>query len=161
MAGRLRICLFCGLLALAGAVGGGAFAAPLIYRVNGTVTDGNYPALEAFLSESTDAIVGLKLFFESEDGNRDGQVQAYQDGDMFVAYRAGPDMETEIVAMRGVGLRHGFHVFDGFYLVKYGGLNQGITSLSLQQVDEAQVLLSGAEVKDIEIEKLDPASVKR
>ncbi|AXS42284.1 hypothetical protein [Breoghania sp. L-A4] len=140
---------------------GTAAAAAVIHRVNGTVTDDNFAALEGFLSDSVDSIVGLKVSFEDGSGSRDGQVQAYVDGEMFVTYKPGPDMETEIVATQGHSLQHGFHVFDGFFLVKYGGMNQGISSLSLQAVDEAQILLSGARVEDVEIDVLDPAIVKR
>lgn len=129
-------------------------ASVTITRVNGGVTDANFKGLDAFLSNSVDAVIGLKLSFPAEDQNRDGTVQAYKDGDLFISYLAGPETETQVSAESGYDFRHGEYVFDGFYLVKYGGIFQGITALALQPVDEAQVILSGAKINDIEIDSL-------
>lgn len=126
-----------------------------ITRVNGEVSASNFNGLVAFLSNAVDAIVGLKVSFPAEDANRDGTVQAFEDGGLFISYQAEPEIEAQISAEDGFDFRHGAFVFDGFYLVKYGGMHQGISALMLQSVDEAQILLSGAKVKDTEIDALD------
>lgn len=128
-----------------------------IQRVSGTVSEDNVAGLEIFLSNAIDGVIGLKLLVEAEDGNRDGEVQAYVDGDLLIIYRAGPDTETEIAASGGYQPGKGGFVFDGFYLVKYGGLDQGIMSLALSSVDAAQVVLSGAVIEELGIDHLDPS----
>ena len=131
-----------------------------ILRVSGAVTSESYPGLETFLFNSLDGIVGLKVSFDQAETGDAGALNAAAEGVMFVAYLAGPDSRSEIVANEGFHFLHGSYVFDGFYLVKSGGMRQGIVSLSLEQVEESAVLLSGRDVKDIRIDRLDP-DVKR
>lgn len=144
-------------LLLAGLVlSGAAYAAsPAIDRVNGEVSAANFPKLTAFLQEAFDKVVGLKVSFPANDVYQDGVLfSAPEEDGLFSAYVPGPDMDTALAATGGYGLMQGGYVFDGFFLVKYGGLNQGITSISLVPVDEATVYLSGAEIKEHELNTL-------
>jgi hypothetical protein len=52
--------------------------------------------------------------------------------------------EVELVINGGVHWQHGGWNVDGFYLVKPGGLHQGISSFGLMQTDEAAVRLNPA-----------------
>jgi len=52
--------------------------------------------------------------------------------------------EVELNVDQGATWLHGSIVFDGFYLIKYGGTHQGILSFGLKQVDEATVILNPA-----------------
>lgn len=124
-----------------------------ITRIAGSVTSGTYRALETLLFDSFDKIVGLKVTFDAFDGAEPDRLSAYVDDEKFVAFVSGPDSESEIVADKGFSYQHGGYVFDGFFLVKSGGFNQGISSIYLQPVDEAQVILSGASISDVNIEE--------
>jgi hypothetical protein len=138
------------------ALGAPSFAAQKIYRVNGRVSPNNVRGLQVFLLNSVDAIVGLKLHFSSEKRHGPGIVTADADDGSFSSYMAGEGAEIEIFAEDGYEYRSGDFVFDSFYLVKYGGMHQGIHSVSLNKVTESSVLLSGLKVTDIEIDRLNP-----
>ncbi|GGD32784.1 hypothetical protein GCM10011335_39700 [Aureimonas glaciei] len=134
---------------------------PSVLRVSGDVTAESYKGLETFLLNSMDTVVGLKISFPQSESVETGDLNASADDGKFVAYLSGPDSETEIVANEGFSFQHGSHIFDGFFVVKSGGMNQGIISLFLEPADEASVLLSGAPVKDISIDRLDPTIRKQ
>ncbi len=123
-----------------------------ILRVEGALTAQTYPGLEAFLSNSIDTIVGLDI--RADAGGAGLSVST--EGDRFVAYRLGPGSETEIVADDGFGFQHGSVTLEGFFSVKYGGMNQGIVSLFLERQPDASVRLSDTPVKTLRIERLDP-----
>jgi hypothetical protein len=137
-------------------IGSSSFAAQKIYRVSGRVTPSNVRGLQVFLLNSVDAIVGLKVHFSAENRRGPGIVTADADGGSFSSYMAGDDAEIEIFAEDGYEYRSGDFVFDSFYLVKYGGMHQGILSVSISKVPESSVLLSGLKVTDIEIDRLNP-----
>lgn len=144
------------------AVGMPALAAPApILRVGGAVTAANYTGLEAFLFNSLDTVVGLKVAFPQGDTQEAGGLDAGESEGRFVAHLAGPGGESEIVADKGFSFQHGSYVFDGFFVVKSGGMNQGIISLYLDRADESAVLLSGVPITDIRIDRLDPTLRKQ
>ncbi len=131
-----------------------------IYRVNGTVTRRNFGGLESFLFNSLDTVIGLKIEFDANDTHQSGAILASAENSQFVAYRAGSGQESEIVAVEGFSFQHGSYVFDGFFVVKSGGMHQGVVSLFLDRTDEASVLLSRAAIKDIEVNRL-KASIRK
>ncbi|MFD1695990.1 hypothetical protein [Roseibium aestuarii] len=143
----------------------GTLAAPAadvtLYRINGAVDTASYPGFARALDEAVDSIIGLKVSFEQVDSGQDDTLQAYEDGDLFVAFLPSQDEGTQVSSTGGYAYQHGFFVFDGFFLVKYGGFNQGISALVLEPVDEAQVILSGARITDVTVDTLDPSVFKR
>lgn len=143
------------LAALVLATGTGtAAAARQILRVQGQVTPKNYKGLETFLFNSLDSVVGLKIAFAANPDSSDGEIATSMDDDQFSAYLRESEPESEIVADKNVSLLHGDYVIDGFFVVKSGGLHQGITSLYLDKTDEGTILVSGAKIKDIDINRL-------
>ena len=137
-----------------------AARAPIL-RVNGEVTAATYKGLEAFLFNSLDMLVGLKVSFPQGESTDVGELNVSAEDDKFVAYLAGPESESEMVANKGFSFQHGSYVFDGFFVVKSGGMHQGIVSLFLDQAEESAVLLSGVRVRDIQIGRLDPTIRKQ
>jgi hypothetical protein len=129
-------------------------AANRIYRVAGTVTADNFGGLQAFLLNSTDEIVGLKVHFPAEARYGAGIVTAEDREGRFAAFMAESDPSVEVFARDGYFYRSGDFIFDSFYLVKYGGIHQGTQSVSLNPIAESDVLLSGRKVTEVEIGKL-------
>jgi hypothetical protein len=138
-------------------LGSPSHSAEKVYRVNGHVTPKNVRGFQVFLLNSVDAIVGLKVHFSADNRHGPGIVTAEADNGSFVSYMAGNDAEVEIFAKDGFEYRSGDYVFDSFYLVKYGGMHQGIHTVSLNRMEESSVLLSGLKVADIEIDRLNPS----
>ncbi|SKA05149.1 hypothetical protein [Consotaella salsifontis] len=127
-----------------------------VLRVNGEVTGRNYLGLEAFLFNSIDTVIGLKLRFHQNEDAGKGDVSASVDDGLFVAYLVGGG-ESEVTARQGFAEDRIYYAFDGFFVVKDAGMHQGITSLFLEKAEAASVLLSGRKVKDIDIDRLNPA----
>jgi hypothetical protein len=130
-----------------------------IYNVSGDITPSSYKGFEQFLLNSLDTIVGLKVSFPANEYTPGVVVAGANDG-QFVAYFSGAG-ESEIVAVEGFQFLHGAYVFDGFFVVKSGGVHQGTVSLSLQKTDEAQVRLSNAAIIDIRAERLNSKYKKK
>ena len=127
-----------------------------VLRVNGVLNARTYRGFEAFLFNSLDTVVGLKISVDIAEGSADGTVSAGVSSDgQFVAYLVG-GKDSEIVGQAGFTQSRGSVLFDGFFIVKSGGMHQGIESLFLEKADDASVLLSSRPVKDIEIARLDP-----
>ncbi|KQT44387.1 hypothetical protein ASG43_13610 [Aureimonas sp. Leaf454] len=130
-----------------------------VLKVEGTVTAKTFAGLDAFLSNSLDTVVGLKLRLEPAEGSSPGSLVVRREGDLLLAYLVGG--ESQISAREGVGFQNGAEVIDGFFVVKDAGFNQGIASLFLEKAEDAAVLLSGAPVTILDIERLDPAIRKQ
>jgi hypothetical protein len=47
----------------------------------------------------------------------------------------------------------GTYVLDGYFLVKAGGIHQGVVSCSLMPVDEARVILSGTRIRHVNLKQ--------
>lgn len=132
-----------------------------IYVVNGEVDAKTYKAFEQFLFSSMDNVIGLKINFPANENAKDGEMSASQNDGQFVAYLDGPNSASEVVAVEGFQFLHGDFVFDGFFLVKSGGMHQGVISLSLQKTDEAVVRLSVARLVNIQANRLQPNYKKK
>ncbi len=132
-----------------------------IYVVNGEISKLDYKGFEQFLLNSLDTVIGLKINVASSPDYNEGELSADTNNGQFVAYIAGPNNESEVVATDGFQYLHGDYVFDGFFVVKSGGMHQGVISLSLQKTDEAQVRLSRAKIVDIQANHLNAKYKKK
>jgi hypothetical protein len=132
-----------------------------VYLVNGPITTSNYKGFEQFLFNSMDTIIGLKVDFSANENASEGEVFADATDNQFVAYLIGANRESEIVATENFQYLHGNFVVDGFFVVKSGGMHQGVVSLYLQKTDEAQVRLSSAKILQIQADRLDPKHKKK
>lgn len=110
-----------------------------VTRLTGEVTSANFTAFCGLVADAVDKVIGLKVQIDSP--LPDPQDTELLDGG--AAYLFDGE-EIELNADKGVIWLHGSIVFDGFYLIKYGGMHQGILSFGLQQVDEATVILNPA-----------------
>lgn len=111
-------------------------AAISVDRIEGSVSPSTLPKFADLIANHLDQIVGLKVAVEAVD---QADMVAHANG-QFAVWVPGGDFE--IVASRGFSYQHGAYVFDGYFLVKSGGMHQGVLSYGLEQVDEAQVLLT-------------------
>ena len=125
-----------------------------IYSVTGEITAAGYKGFEQFLFNSLDTVIGLKVWFAANENADAGDVSATANDGQFVAYLSGPGGKSEIVAREGFQYLHGDYVFDGFFVVKSGGMHLGIISLFLDRTDEAQVRLSNARIVEIDSKRL-------
>jgi len=147
----VNICL---LMLLGCSPAAGQRGRPAIPQLYGQVTETNYQAFEDFIAEHLDKVIGLKLSIERTIDDRrhlkasDSQFDAKTR--QFVLYRT-PDTTVEIVSTGGYTFQHGSYVFDGFYIVKSGGMHQGVVSYGPVSTDEAQVRLSGNPIKRIDL----------
>ena len=132
-----------------------------VYVVNGEVDAKNYKGFEQFLFNSMDSVIGLKVNFLLNAAYQDGRMSANENNGQFVAYLAGPNSTSEVVATEGFQYLHGAYEFDGFFIVKSGGMHQGVISLYLQKTDEATIRLSSARLVDIQADRLDPRYKKK
>ncbi len=119
-------------------------------ELSGRVTEKNYLRLERFVASHVDRVVGLKLTIK-KSGTDDKLDASESDGQFVVLLPGQREPKSEIVANEGFELRGGDYVFDGFFLVKYGGFRQGTKSYALSRVDEAKVRLSNAKIKTVRL----------
>lgn len=97
------------------------------------------------ISRNVDRVIGLKITVEpsdNSDSSRNGYI-AEADGPQFVLSKS--DLQNggiEVVTNGAVGRSGGMFMLDGIYVVKSGGMHQGIASFGLQPVDEASVRLN-------------------
>jgi hypothetical protein len=130
------------ILGVGAGLGGGAASAQAknVDQLDGRLTHRNFRSFDKFVARHVDKVVGLKLAVK-KSGSDDKLDASVNDG-QFVAYvMDSKQPKTEVVANSGFAERSGDIVFDGFYLVKYGGFRQGIHSYALEPVDEAKVRL--------------------
>ncbi|KQT71570.1 hypothetical protein ASG54_18910 [Aureimonas sp. Leaf460] len=127
-----------------------------VLRVEGVLDAQTYRGFEAFLFNSMDRVVGLDIRVEIAEDTGPGSIEAGVSPDgKFVAYLV-DGKDSEIVAQEGFVRSRGSVIFDGYFVVKSGGLHQGIESLFLDKIEEASVLLSKQPIKTIEIARLNP-----
>jgi hypothetical protein len=69
--------------------------------------------------------------------------------DYLIVFRSGDPTSTELVINGAFRWEQGAYVVDGFFLVKSGGMHQGVVSLGLQPVEEA-ILQSSAKIAILE-----------
>jgi hypothetical protein len=109
-----------------------------IVVLTGTVTNANFARVCGMIADATDSIIGLKLRFDLPF--REPFEAEHGDGNSAWIF----DGEHELNFAEGAAWSHGSIVFDAFYLVKYGSMNQGIMSFGATKVDEAMIRLNPA-----------------
>lgn len=112
----------------------------VVEELRGTVDDASYPRFERFVTGHLDQVIGLRLDVQSSS---DGHVSVSGEDGQFVISRT-TNAADEIVASSGYGYLHGAYRFDGFFIVKSGGIHQGVMSYGLLPVSEALVRLNAA-----------------
>jgi hypothetical protein len=143
----------CGFFFWLGYVSHPATTAPVavmepIPELHGPVTRANFDRFEAFVSSHLDRVIGLKVSFDTDEKAKG--LNASADGGQFVTYVT-PNTQTEIVANSGYSFQHGSYVFDGFFIVKNGGMHQGVVSYGLVQAKEEAIRLSGSPIQKQEL----------
>lgn len=122
-----------------------------ITRITGKVTAENYRVLAAFLQERFDQVVALSLSFPASDGHAEGELSAYMEGDLFVAYVPGPGNDTQISASNGFIDGVDRYVFDRFYKVSYGGMGQGIVSIFIEPTMPSSAPVDTIDIVDLKV----------
>ncbi|MEJ2818507.1 DUF2939 domain-containing protein [Caulobacter sp. CCG-8] len=112
-------------------------AAEQMTRLSGEVDAAHAEAFLSKVADHLDGIVGVQVWIEPSEGP-EATYQVGQDDDRLVISN-----ETyELLAPKGAWRwEHGRYVVDGFFLVKNGGVHQGVSSLGLEAVSESAVRL--------------------
>jgi hypothetical protein len=140
----LRTLTIAAALALASA----AAAAPqkVVVRFTGEVTVDNAAAFTQAIAARRDQVVGVSI---SVGANSDAEFKTRHylvgaDNDMLSIFK-GPNRESGVeVVTKDFRFEHGVWVVDGFYVVKDGGMHQGVVSYGLVPTDEGAVRLNPA-----------------
>lgn len=119
-----------------------------IVTYTGEVNAGSAERFNNLISENVDKVIGLQVLVDpssSTDFDNHGYLANVLDGQMVIS-KTDPVQGggTEVVTNAPVQWMMGGLSIDGFFVVKPGGLNQGIASFGLQPVDEAAVRLNPA-----------------
>lgn len=125
---------------------------------SGQVTFENSERLTTAVANRVDTIIGVKLTVDPTDARSpEGYLvdRMSDDGGAYVSRTQG-NMGGIQINVPSAYWRHGSYVIDGFFVVKYGGMGQGIMGYQLQPVDEAVVLLSPAQRVTIEANDIPP-----
>jgi hypothetical protein len=126
-----------------------------VREVSGALTNDNYGGFEAFLLDSLESIVGLKIDVAVNDQDTDGDLSAYERDNQFTVYRPGPDQDAELVFNDGYELSGSNCRIDGFFSVSAAGMQGGVTTLLLASDDAPD----GAKVEEFDIDNL-PAGIQ-
>lgn len=115
-----------------------------IRKLQGDITGDNAERLFELLVEECDRVVGVQVHLNpSEDWSEGLQVGDHNaPGETLTVYKA--NGHTEININDGFRREHGGWAVDGFYLVKPGGMFQGVCCFGLLPVDEAAIFLNPA-----------------
>lgn len=122
----------------------------------GTVTPANAENFTTFLANRVDTVVGLKVTVQpSDDRSPEGYLVDANAG------AEGAYISVTEGRMGGVQINApdaywyiGSYVIDGFYVVKYGGMGQGIMGYQLRSADEAAVRLSNVAIVTADVDAL-------
>lgn len=101
------------------------------------------------VSRNVDKVIGVKILVEpSRDGEleRTGYLALFTDDQLGISMTDPKGLKggVEVVKNGPVQRMMGEYSVDGMFLVKPGGLNQGVASFGLKPVDEATVRLNPA-----------------
>jgi hypothetical protein len=127
-------------LALVLSAGAALAQSKAVDLLDGRLTHKNFRSFDKFVARHVDKVIGLKLAVK-KSGSDDKLDASVNDGQFVTYVMDAKEPKSEIVANSGFAQRSGDIVFDGFFLVKYGGFRQGIHSYALEPVDEAKVRL--------------------
>jgi hypothetical protein len=127
-------------LALVLSAGAALAQSKTVDLLDGRLTHKNFRSFDKFVARHVDKVIGLKLAVK-KSGSDDKLDASVNDGQFVTYVIDAKEPKSEVVANSGFAERSGDIVFDGFFLVKYGGFRQGIHSYALEPVDEAKVRL--------------------
>ena len=123
-----------------------AAAARTVIEYSGQVNERTANRFAHVISHNVDRVIGLKITVEPSEESSFSQTGyiAEVDGRQFVMSKSDPRNGggIEVVTNGAVGRDAGVFDLDGIYIVKSGGMHQGIASFGLQPVDEATVRLN-------------------
>jgi hypothetical protein len=142
-------------LPLIGATPLGFVAAKNVSEISGALTIDNYAGFEAFLLDSVESIIGLKIGVAVNDEDADGNLSAYERDDQFTIYRPGAGELAELVFNDGYEVSGNDCRIDGFFSVSSAGMQGGVATLLLES-DEAP---DGARIEGFDIDNL-PAGIQ-
>ena len=99
------------------------------------------------MSNNVDKVIGVRVLVEpSRDGTleRSGYLASFDDDQLVISKTDPKKMSggVEVVKNGLVQRTMGYYSIDGIFVVKPGGLNQGVASFGLEPVDEAMVRLN-------------------
>lgn len=122
----------------------------------GEVTATNSQQFNTALANRVDAIVGVKVTVDPTDDRSPAGYLVDQLDENGGVYISQVDREGSGIQINAPSAfwRHGSYVIDGFFVVKYGGMGQGIMGYQLKPVDEATVLLSPVERQTVGLDHL-------
>ena len=124
---------------------------------SGEVTAENAERLTHALANRVDTIVGLQVEVSpTDDKSPAGYLvdQITADAGVFISTTYPQQGGGVQINVPTAYWRHGSYIIDGFYVVKYGGMGQGILGYQLKPVDDAVVLLSSARRVTVETDKI-------
>jgi hypothetical protein len=108
----------------------------IVPELHGHVSIRNFEQFESFVADNLEQVVGLKVTVAKADGDADPLQAADAPFDakrrQLAIYRK-DNQESEIVSTGGYGFRDGSFVLDGFFVVRSGGVHQGIISYGLEK----------------------------
>jgi hypothetical protein len=126
-------------------------APPTITSIEGYLDEKNVDQLWNLIGNNLDHIVRLKIEV-TDTGNNVGPslpLNAIGEGGQLAIWKRNGSFE--IVVNDEYHYGHGNYILDGYFLVKSGGIHQGVVSCGLIPVDEARVVLSGARIKHVNL----------
>lgn len=106
-----------------------------LIRYVGMVSAANFPDFLGLVADSTDAVIGLRVSIDPQREPRAAQLDPDGSAHLY-------DGETEITVLTGAHWAHGGIVLNGFWLVRYGGMYQGVMTFQLEQVPDAMIALN-------------------
>lgn len=117
-----------------------------VRKLVGELTSDTYELLERVVFEEIDYVVGLDLMIEesSDSAQETSPMAAHYSDERMTLYKVRDAGGTEIIINGGLSRQWAMWRADGFYLVKSGGMNQGICSVGLMPTDEALIRLNPA-----------------
>ncbi|MGY8666717.1 hypothetical protein Q3C01_30785 [Bradyrhizobium sp. UFLA05-109] len=106
-----------------------------IPQLLGMLTESTYPEFEQFVDDHVNKVIALKITIERSSSDAAPLQASADDGQLVVYLKSTPDepSESEIVAGKDFSYRNGSYLLDGLFIVKNGGMHQGVVSYSLRK----------------------------
>ena len=125
-----------------------------IRRLAGELTRENYDLFSRVVFEELNNVIGLDLMIQPTPDRSVEEAESFvvhHDGNRLITYKVTDAGGCEILVNGGLSRQWAMWRADGFYLVKSGGMQQGICSVGLIATEEALIRLNPA-VKIINIQ---------
>ncbi len=117
-----------------------------VRHLRGELTRENYNRFSEVIFDEINSIIGLDLMIQetSGSGEEEEHFSVAHDGERLITYLTSAGGGVEILINGGLSRQWAMWRADGFYLVKSGGMQQGICSVGLLPADEALIRLNPA-----------------